>query len=86
LLLRHLTANPDGLVKKEDHKGPVLIAMFTVSRLNEVAQLHMSDMQGKGGIWCFDFNEADGTKLKNNASVRLLPVLSKLLAVGVGLT
>ena len=83
LLFQHLTANPDGLVKKEDHKWPVLIAMFTGARLNEVAQLQVSDVQDKGGIWCFDLNEADGKKLKNNASARLVPVHSKLLALGL---
>ena len=83
LLYRHLTGNPDSLVTKEDHKWPVLIAMFTGARLNEVAQLHVDDVRLEGKIWCFDINEANGKKLKNNASARLVPVHESLLTLGL---
>ncbi|MFZ1470474.1 MAG: hypothetical protein WAT09_16100 [Paracoccaceae bacterium] len=38
-ILEHLTNNPRGLVKKDDHRWPALIAMFSGMRLNEGAQL-----------------------------------------------
>lgn len=79
LMFKHLTDNPQGLVRKEDHKWPVLIAMFTGARLNEVAQLRVEDVRSDGDIWYFDINETDGKSLKNNASARRVPVHAKLL-------
>lgn len=84
LLFMHLEQNPDALVSKDDHKWPTLIAMFTGARLNEVAQLHTTDIRRQDGIWCFDINDNEGMKkLKNRASKRLIPVHERLLDIGL---
>lgn len=83
LLYRHLTENPDGLVRKGDHKWPTLIAMFSGARLNEVCQLRAEDMEVREGIPCFDFNDDDGKTLKNIASRRVVPIHSRLLELGL---
>ena len=83
LMLKHLVSNPDNLVKKDDHKWPTLIAMFTGARLNEVAQLHTRDIRQHDGLWCIDINDDDGKMLKTAASRRLVPVHQKLLDIGL---
>lgn len=83
VMFQHLTSNPDNLVNKDDHRWPTLIAMFTGARLNEVAQLHTSDIRQHEGIWCIDINDDDGKMLKTSASRRLVPVHQQLLEVGL---
>ncbi len=83
VLFRHLTTNPDNLVNKDDHKWPTLIAMFTGARLNEVAQLHISDIRLHDGMWYIDINDDDGKMLKTSASRRPVPVHQQLLDAGL---
>jgi integrase len=85
LIFRHLTENPDGLVKKDDHKWPSLIAMFSGMRLNEVAQLQPDDVRQVDEVWCFDVNTKGDTNksLKNQSSHRLVPVHQRLLDAGI---
>lgn len=83
LMFKHLSLNPDDLVRKEDHKWPALIGMFTGARLNEIAQLHISDIKQHEGVWCFDINADDGKALKKSSSRRLIPVHRELLQAGL---
>lgn len=85
VMYKHLTENPEGLVPKDEHKWVTLIAMFTGARLNEVAQLGVSDLLLQDGVWCFSFTtEGDDNKhLKTEASKRLVPVHDDLLACGL---
>ena len=85
LMFLHLTENPSGLVTKDDHKWPALIAMFSGMRLNEVAQLQPDDVRLVGEVWCFDVNTTgDSNKsLKNQSSHRLVPVHQRLLDTGI---
>lgn len=82
-MLTHLTDNPSGFVKKDDHKWPTLIGMFTGARLNEIAQLRVVDVIEKDGVWCFDLNDADDKSLKNKSSRRQVPIHQGLLDIGV---
>lgn len=82
-LYLHLTDNPNGLVRKDDHKWPTLIAMFSGARLNEVCQLRVEDVQDRNGILCFDFNDDDEKALKNIASRRVVPIHARLIDLGV---
>lgn len=68
----------------EHHKWGTLIAIYTGARLNEIAQLHLEDVQQIDGIWCFDINQKPGTlkKLKNSASKRIVPVHPRLIEYG----
>ena len=65
------------------------MGIYTGARLNELAQLKLSDIQQKDGIWCFDINDnvdddAEARKrLKNKASKRLVPIHSHLLDWGI---
>ncbi|WP_422074423.1 tyrosine-type recombinase/integrase [Tranquillimonas rosea] len=82
-LYRHLTENPDDLVRKDTHKWATLIAMFSGMRLDEVAQLDVSDIQCADDVWFIDVND-DGERkhLKNASSHRRVPVHDRLLALG----
>ena len=80
-MFEHLTVDKGGLVPKEEHKWVTLIAMFTGARLNEVAQLGVSDLLEQDGVLCFSFTtDGDDKKhLKTEASKRLVPVHERLL-------
>jgi integrase len=81
-LYEHLTENPEGLVKKDDHKWPVLIGMFSGARLNEIAQLLVTDVVQRDSVWCFDFNDEGDKALKNASSRRVVPIHQQLLDLG----
>ena len=85
LMHLHLADNPAGLVKKDDHKWPALIGMFSGMRLNEVAQLQPDDVRLVDDVWCFDVNTTGDVNksLKNQSSHRLVPVHDKLLSMGL---
>jgi integrase len=60
-----------------------LIALFSGLRLNEIAQLYLTDIALLDGIWTFDINaNAPDKRLKNATSKRLVPVHPQLLALG----
>lgn len=63
----------------------VLIALYTGARINEICQMHLSDIQQdtETGIWFFDFNENTLDKsLKNKASRRKVPIHQELIKLG----
>lgn len=69
---------------QDHHKWGVLIAMHSGARLNEVAQLHLADLELRDGIWCFNINGDGPTKkLKNRASRRIVPVHPQLIELGL---
>jgi integrase len=69
---------------KEAHRWASLIAIYTGARLNEVCQLTVGDVKQHEGVWCFDLNdEGEGKHLKNEASVRIVPIHSRLIELGV---
>lgn len=52
-----------------------LIALFTGMRIEEIAQLLVTDIRQDDGVWCIDVNEAgDGKHVKTEAGVRLVPL------------
>jgi integrase len=58
---------------------PVL-ALFTGARVNELAQLHLSDIkQTKDGVWVFDINDEGIKRFKTKASRRVIPIHPFLL-------
>lgn len=83
-----------------DQAGPYvywlpLIGLHSGMRINEIAQLQLSDLVKKGGIDCFDVNddpdveeepnlyEAASKRLKTEASRRLVPIHSRLIELGL---
>lgn len=83
-ILDELVYNRNNLVRLEYQKWGPLIALYTGARLNEIAQIHLDDIREHEGIWCFDLNDNDESKkLKTEASRRLVPIHSQLIALGI---
>jgi integrase len=82
LLFSELTAPASEIASKPHLRWASLIGLFTGARVNEVAQLHLSDIRKVDGIWCFDLNEKMGKQLKTDAAMRIVPIHDKLLATG----
>lgn len=63
---------------------PVL-GLFTGARIEELCQLRLSDIRrdAESGIWYFDFNEHEGKTLKNEASIRRVPLHDTLIDLGL---
>ena len=65
---------------EDKHKEPYqywmpILALFTGARLNELAQLELSDVkQAEDGVWVFDINEEGEKDLKAESSKRIIPV------------
>ena len=57
-----------------------LLALYTGARLNELAQLHLSDIKrAEDGVWVFDINDEEEKRLKAESSRRIIPIHSFLL-------
>jgi integrase len=60
------------------------IALYAGMRLNEIAQLYLSDIREEEGTYIFDINDEDDNKrLKTPACKRWVPVHSKLIEMGL---
>jgi len=60
-----------------------LLGLLTGGRLNELSQLHISDIYRTCDIWVISIDdETDDKKLKNNTSRRIIPIHSKLIELG----
>nr|WP_320115849.1 site-specific integrase [uncultured Desulfuromonas sp.] len=60
-----------------------LLAIYTGARLNELAQLDVSDIRTDNGIWYIDINDdSEGKRLKNASAKRKIPIHSKLIEMG----
>jgi site-specific recombinase XerD len=85
LLLNEVVCDPSnkiGCHKRPWRKWAPLIAVFTGARLNEIAQLEISDIRQQDDIWYFDINDNGPRKsLKNASSARKIPMHSKLIHV-----
>jgi len=59
------------------------IVLYTGMRLNEMCQLHLDDIYKKDGIYVFDVNDDEEKSLKNESSIRIIPIHSKLIEIGL---
>lgn len=81
----------EGLVRHDWQKWGILIAAYSGARLNEIAQLQLSDVREIDGILCFDVTdvgddedgEATAKQLKTEAAKRVVPVHPELIALGL---
>jgi integrase len=71
------------MIIKDSHFWLPLIALFTGMRIEEIAQLRCRDIKQVDDVWVIDVNAADGNRLKNQNSQRLIPIHSELLAIGL---
>ncbi|TVM17091.1 hypothetical protein DPQ33_09835 [Oceanidesulfovibrio indonesiensis] len=75
--LRNLFA-PEAYAE-ETRKSPArfwmpLLALYTGARIEELAQLHLSDIKSIDGVLVIDINALDGKQLKTAAAVRRVPI------------
>ncbi len=72
------------VIPTNSRKWGSLIGLYTGARLNEVAQLELSDVRSEDGIWYIDVN-ADGPnkRTKNDASARKVPIHQRLIGLGL---
>ncbi len=74
------TENFTNKFKKPDYFFSPLIALTMGLRLEEVAQLHISDIYQINGIWVIDINGNGPLKeVKNNSAKRILPITRHVL-------
>ncbi|MFA7537078.1 MAG: DUF6538 domain-containing protein, partial [Desulfuromonadales bacterium] len=59
-----------------------IIGLYAGMRIDEICQLCTADVRQMDGVWCFDINRDRDKKLKNKASIRLVPVHPKLIDLG----
>lgn len=60
-----------------------LIALYQGMRINEIAQLYIDDIRIIDGVYCIDINRNTKDKrLKNDSSVRIIPIHQKLIELG----
>ncbi len=77
--------HPNGsMVLTNSRKWGSLIGIYTGARLNEIAQLELSDVRNEDGIWCFDVNaNGPNKRTKNKASIRKVSIHKRLIELGV---
>jgi integrase len=80
----------EGLVRHDWQKWGVLIAAYSGARLNEIAQLQLSDVRAIDGVLCFDVTDVGddeegvtNKQLKSEAARRVVPVHPELIALGL---
>lgn len=71
--------SPDRILNTQPHKywTPIL-GLYTGARLNELAQLHVEDIENIAGIWGMHIRR----KTKNKASRRFIPLHPELIRLG----
>ena len=71
-----------GEPERVEFKWIVFCLAFTGARCMEVLQLSPVDLREIEGVLCFDFHRGEGNSLKNQPSVRVVPVHSQLVTLG----
>ncbi|NYZ69837.1 site-specific integrase [Endozoicomonas sp. SM1973] len=59
-----------------------MLALYTGARLEEIAQLNTSDVKQKDGIIYLDIHDDENNQLKNNSSIRKVPIHIDVLQMG----
>ena len=60
-----------------------LIGAYTGMRIEEICQLHLDDVRRINDYWVFDVNKDQDKKLKNDSSIRLIPIHPDLKFFGL---
>ncbi len=74
-LSKTLKTNPE-------HLFIPLLAMFQGARMNELCQLYKEDIKEIEGIWCIDINRDRDKSIKNDESIRIIPIHQTILDAG----
>ena len=67
---------------RTEFKWAALALLFSGARCMEILQLRHQDVRRVEGVWVFDIKEEEGNHVKNQPSVRLVPVHSQLIQLG----
>ncbi len=68
--------------EQQRHWGAIL-ALYTGARANEIAQIKLSEIKCKNGIWYIDItDETYEKRLKTNNSRRVIPIHDDLISLG----
>lgn len=74
---------PNWSSKKPHRRWGVLLALFSGARVNEIAQLFVSDIEQVAGVWGFHVRVNDQTqRVKNKSSKRFVPIAKRLEDLG----
>lgn len=73
---------PGDVIIKDHRFWLPLIALFHGTRQEEAAQLRAADIQQEGGIWFFNIHRDHGNQLKNEQSIRRVPVHRFVIELG----
>lgn len=78
-----ITNNEGGIIHRDYQRWGPLIGLYTGARLNEIAQIHLTDIKCEDGLWYFDLNDDEGKSLKTAASKRRVPAHPRLIEAGL---
>jgi integrase len=78
----HRRSEPGSLIIKDERYWLPLIAVFSGMRQEEICQLHVEDVCEADGIHYFDVNDRPPRVLKNENSVRFVPIHRELIRLG----
>ena len=75
--------SPSKRISANDLYYITMIAAYSGMRINEIVQLRARDIVQQNNVFCFSVNRDDGKSTKNINSIRLVPVHSKLIELGL---
>ncbi len=67
---------------EEEDRWLVRLLTFQGMRLDEAHQLRRADVRKEDGVWFLDINRHDGKSLKNDVSIRRVPLHREVLDMG----
>jgi integrase len=71
------------ITKRDANYWIPLIGLFSGARLEEICQLHISDIRQEKGVWIFDVNNEGEKRLKTPSSKRIVPIHTALIEKGL---
>jgi integrase len=72
--IKKIVSNLPPATERPERYWIPLIGLYSGMRLAEICQLYVEDIIKVDGCWCFDINGACDKQLKNDASVRVIPI------------
>ena len=80
---KDINKSPSNRISANDLYYITMIAAYSGMRINEIVQLRSKDIVQHNNVLCFSINRDDGKSTKNINSIRLVPVHSKLIELGL---
>ena len=80
---KDINKSPSNRISANDLYYITMIAAYSGMRINEIVQLRSKDIVQHNNVLCFSINRDDGKSTKNINSIRIVPVHSKLIELGL---